>query len=127
MEKAAATAGFYGGFAVEESPSPYHAPLTDEPSGFGDVRDGAEAFPEQWQDSERRPKAYTLAEADAMFVDYPMDIVEPPIRSVLMPTSRKLVSTKINSARAQSPIFIDFTNEDSSDEWSNDSSQSNES
>lgn len=51
-----ATDGFYGGFAVEDSPSPYHAPLIDEDAGFGDIRDGCERFPEQWTDSDTQAK-----------------------------------------------------------------------
>ncbi len=121
-DKSAATVGFYGGFAIEESPSPYYAPLTDEYSGFRDVRDGAEAFPEQSQDNERRLRAYTLAEADAKIEGECLGPADASIRAVLKPTSRRLAVAKITSARAQSPTVIDLTAENSSDEGSNNSS-----
>jgi hypothetical protein len=113
-EKDAASAGFFGGFAVEESPSPYHAPITDYSSGFGDIRDRAEAFPEQWQDNERRPRIYTLEEADAMVEDYPMDTTSISTRPILTPASRKIVTAKSQHERGNSPMVIDLTSDDSS-------------
>ena len=108
-DKAQATVGFYGGFAVEESPSPYHAPIIDQVSGFGDIRDGAEAFPEQWEEKEKQPRAFTLAEADAIDGDEIMEIVIAPARSVRKPTTRKAAASKNKSRRATSPMILDPT------------------
>ena len=46
---AQANVGFFGGYNVEESPSPYHRPITDQESSFGDVPEGCEHVPEQRQ------------------------------------------------------------------------------
>ena len=85
-----ASAGFYGGFVVEESPSPFHAPLIDRASGFGDIRDGAEGFPEQWPRVEEQPKAYTIEEADAMAEDPPIDTAVIPSKPIMKAKSRKV-------------------------------------
>jgi hypothetical protein len=111
-EKVTASVGFFGEIAVEESPSPFHAPITDHSSGFGDIRDEAEAFPEQWQDNERRPRAYTLEEADGMFEDYLMDAASIQTRPFLTPTSRKLAVSKVHNHR-HSPMAIDLTGDQS--------------
>ena len=124
-EKAVASAGFYGGFTVEESPSPHHAPVTDHTSGFGDIRDGAEAFPQQWQDNERRPRAYTLAEADAMIENYPMDASSISTRPMLMPTPRNIAAARSLHNRVHSPTVTGLTSEDSSEKESNSSSLDN--
>lgn len=126
-EKAAASAGFYGGFTVEEPPSPYHAPVTDQTSGFGDIRDGAEAFPQQWQDNERRPRACTLAEADAMVEDHPMDATSISTRPILMPIPRKTAAVRSQHNRVYSPMVIGHTSEDSSEMESNTSGRNNSS
>ena len=118
-EQAAASAGFYGGFTIEESPSPYHAPVTDQTSGFGDVRDGAEAFPQQWQDSERCPRAYTLVEADTVIEDYPMDTASISTKTVLMPTSRKTATARSQHDGGYSSIAVGLTGEDGSEKESN--------
>jgi hypothetical protein len=118
-EKAAASAGFYGGFTVEESPSPYHAPITDQTSGFGDVRDRVEVFTQQWQDSERRPRAYTLAEANAMIGDYPMDTAGISTKAMLMPISRKTATDKSKHDGGYSPVAVDLASEDSSEKEPN--------
>jgi hypothetical protein len=113
-EKVAASTGFFGGFAVEKSPSPYHAPIIDHSSGFVDIRDRAEAFPQQWQDNERRPKAYTLEEANAMFEDYPMDTTSIQTRPILTPNSRITPAAKVQDDRGNSPMVIDLTIDESS-------------
>jgi hypothetical protein len=118
-EKAAASAGFYGEFTVEEFPSPYHAPFTDQISGFGDVRDGAEAFPQQWQDNERRPRAYNLAEADAMTEDYPMDTAGISTKAVVMPMSRQPATGRSQHDGGYSPVAVGLTSEDSSEKEPN--------
>jgi hypothetical protein len=121
-EKAAASAGFYGGFTAEDSPSPYHTLVTNRASDFGDIRDGTEAFPQQWQDIERRPRAYTLAEADTMIEDYPMDTVSISTKPMLMPTSGRTVAGSQHDG-GYSPVVLDITSEDSSERESNSSSQ----
>jgi hypothetical protein len=114
-EKAAASVSFYGGFTVEESPTPYHAPIIDQTSGFSDLRDGAEAFPQQWQDNEGCPRAYTLAEANAMIGDYPMDTAGISTKAMLMPISRKTATDKSKHDGGYSPVAVDLTSEDSSE------------
>lgn len=64
-EKSRATSGFYNNSQVEVSPTPYHAPVVKEASGFGDIRDGTEGFPEQLPIEEHQPKRYPLSEVDA--------------------------------------------------------------
>lgn len=123
-EKAEASANFYGGFAVEESPSPYHAPVTDQTSGFGDVRDGAEAFPEQWQNTEPRPRAFALAEADAVAQDDIMDSDSISSRPVLKPISRKHAAANAKPGRAAWPTVIDLTIEDDSQDRAQEQSKS---
>ena len=118
VEKAAASAGFYGGFAVEESPNPYHAPVIDQVSGFGDIRDGAEAFPEQWQDNERRTRAYTVEEAAAVVEEYPMDTTSVSTRPVLVPASRKIAAAQSRHDHGTSPMVIDLTGDESSQDES---------
>ena len=118
-EKAAASADFYGGFTVEESPSPYHAPVTDQTSGFGDVRDRAEAFPQQWQDNERCPRAYTLAEADAMIEDYPMDTAGISTKAMLMPISRKTATDRSQHDGGYSPVAVGLASEGGSEKEPN--------
>lgn len=107
-EKTDANIGFYGGFPAEESPSPYHAPLIDEASGFGDIRDGAEAFPEQWQQNEKEPPRYTLEEADAMAEVHIMDSAWTPAKPMMKPKSRKPKPQNSNP-RATSSVFVDLT------------------
>ena len=160
VEKSAASTGFYGGFDVEESPSPYHAPVIDQASGFGDVREGAEEFPKYWQDNEPRLKIYTLEEADAMMGEYsigeysmamdtdpfsPGPVLMPSMAMdtdpfspgpVLMPsmametdpyspgpgfkpTSRVKATAKEQHGRGSSPVVIDLTADDSSQDESN--------
>jgi hypothetical protein len=125
VEKVAASAGFFGGFAVEESPSSYHAPITDDNSGFGDIRDGAEAFPRQWRDNERRPRHYTLDEANTMFGDYPMDICNNSARPVLVPKSHKLASPTSLNDHEDSRSVIDPNSDNNSQHESNGTGQLN--
>ena len=85
-----ATAGFYGGFAVEESPSPYHAPLIDDGAGFGDIRDGCERFPEQWTDSDTQAKLvapYKLTGLQTFSEDLELPAAKP-VKPVLKPKSQ---------------------------------------
>lgn len=64
-EKAQATDIFFNG-PVEESPSPYHAPLLQGESGFGDIREGAEDCPEWSRHIERGLKTISCQEADVV-------------------------------------------------------------
>lgn len=85
-----ATAGFYGGFAVEESPSPYHAPLIDDNAGFGDIRDGCERFPEQWTDSDTQAKLvapYKLTGLQTFSEDLELPVAKP-VKPILQPKSQ---------------------------------------
>jgi hypothetical protein len=85
-----ATAGFYGGFDVEESPSPYHAPLIDEDAGFGDIRDGCERFPEQWTDSDTQAKLvapYKLTGLQTFSEDLELP-ADKSVKSILKPVSQ---------------------------------------
>lgn len=114
-EKAAASAGFFGGFAAEEFPSPYHAPVTNRSSSFGDIREEAEAFPQQWQDNERRPMAYTLEEANATAEEYLIDIPSLSTRPIRTPASRKVKAAKSRNYCRNSPTVIDLTSDNSSE------------
>jgi hypothetical protein len=124
-EKAAASASFYSRFAVEERPSPYYSSVVDQTSGVGDISDRTEAFPQQWQDDERHPRAYTLAEVGAMVEDHPMDTASIWVRSTRMPSSEKTVTRSYHDG-GHSPTAIDLTGEageDRSEKESNSSSQ----
>lgn len=89
-EIADATAGFYGGYAVEESPSPYHAPNIDDGAGFGDIRDGCEHFPEQWTDEETQAElvAPYKATANQSFSEDFELLASKPLKPVLQPKSQ---------------------------------------
>lgn len=93
LEKEKVSEAFYGGIEVEESPSPYHAPVIDELSGFTDIREGLEDFPEQWEIQEAIPTPYGLSELPTMVQD-PRDLIAVPAKTLLTPKSRK---RKLNS------------------------------
>lgn len=85
-----ATAGFYGGYAVEESPSPYHAPNVDDDAGFGDIRDGCEHVPEQWTHEETQ--AHVVAPYKLESNSFESKVFElpalKPVKPVLQPKSQ---------------------------------------
>ena len=88
-----ATAGFYGGFDIEQSPSPYHAPLVDDHAGFGDIRDGCEHFPAQWTAPDTKAELIvphkltgllTFSEEVELAAEEPVE----PVKPILKPKSR---------------------------------------
>lgn len=85
-----ATAGFYGGFDIEHSPSPYHAPLVDDCAGFGDIRDGCEHFPVQWTAPDTNAELvapYKLTGLQTFSEEFELPAAEP-VKPVLKPKSR---------------------------------------
>jgi hypothetical protein len=90
VEAAGATAGFYGGYDVEESPSPYHAPNVDDGAGFGDIRDGCEHFPEQWTDEETQAHVVTPYKLTSSSIESEVfQLPAPkPAKPVLQPKSQ---------------------------------------
>lgn len=63
VDKVQATHNFFEG-PVEESPSPYHAPLIDGETGYGDFRKGYEDFPQLWRHDEPQHKTITIEDSD---------------------------------------------------------------
>ena len=90
VEAAGATAGFYGGYDVEESPSPYHAPNVDDGAGFGDIRDGCEHFPEQWTHEETQAHVVTPYKLTSSSIESEVcQLPAPkPVKPVLLPKSQ---------------------------------------
>lgn len=89
-EMADATTGFYGGYDVEESPSPYHAPNIGEGSGFGDIRDGCETFLEQWTDYETQMEVVTPYKPTAspiLYTEYEL-LAPKPLKPLRQPKSQ---------------------------------------
>ena len=113
-EKLDASEGFYSGFAVEETPGPYHAPLVDANAGFSDLREGLEAFPECWMHKEEPAKVYTLAEADAMTGEFTMNFTPPSARTILIPKTRARGTPRIRAHAGTFPKVIDLTKVESS-------------
>jgi hypothetical protein len=97
VEAAGATTGFYGGYDVEESPSPYHAPNVDDSAGFGDIRDGCEHFPEQWTHEETQAHVvapYKLTSSSIESVVFQLPALKP-VKPVLQPKSQIAKAARI--------------------------------
>ena len=104
-ETSDATSGFYGGYAVEESPSPFHAPNVDEDAGFGDIRDGCEQFPEQWTHEETQAEVVTPHNATARLAE--SKDLEPVASKPLKPF-KQLLQPKSQIAKAARTCDMGF-------------------
>jgi hypothetical protein len=80
-DKAQVVTGAYFNGRFEVGPSPYHAPLIGDATGYGDIREGAEGHPGYWRhiDDEIEKQAAALAKINAA--------KESPV--VINPTDKK--------------------------------------
>ena len=119
--KARATDIFFKG-PVEESPSPYHKPLLNETTGYGDIREGTEDFPELWRLDEPELKTFACEEADALAPSTFDDVPPPKAKAGLNLSSlaARAQARKAKKAAAlnnvdvgqKTPVLIDLTVDD---------------
>jgi hypothetical protein len=140
-DKAEATYQYFNG-PIYESPSPYHAPLLGEgETGFGDVREGVEEFPETWPQDETPIKTVTWEQEDALEPTYFDDVPQlidttvttpkadpkPEADKVLFNLAERALARKAKAAAAfdevavvvnEAPVLIDLTGDDDDSEIS---------
>ena len=114
-DKAQATNAFFNG-SVEESPSPYHIPLLDDDTGFGDIREDAEDFPELWKhidDAIAREEA-AAAKASQAQIKPDNNIFGLASRA----QARKAKQAAAINVVQEAPVVIDLTGDENGSETS---------
>lgn len=109
---------FFNG-SVEESPSPYHIPLLDGDTGFGDIREDAEDFPELWKhiDDEIAREEAAAAKALQPEIKSDNDIFGLASRAQARKAKQAAAITNANVVQ-ESPVVIDLTGDENDSETS---------